>query len=295
MSDSKKRCCLRIAGFGIAIESDQPLLIEEGYKPFIAANDIDCSISIQCHAGLVNAPKASGTPAYQASYEEGKLWEVFEEEDQLTINVYQPEKPHGLQQVCMVDRDLKTWQVWSEPQAVEGSVLINPLEYPLGPLIMYHLTLIEECIMIHASGVAINDNGSIFTGVSGKGKTTMARLWFEAGAEVLNDDRLIIRKEKGGYTVHNTPMFYEDKPRSASLKAIHIIHHAKENVAERLTGAESVAAVAANCIQHGYRSESVAKHLAFLEKLVLEVPVYEVGFLPDSSIVQYLQQTHAAN
>lgn len=288
MSDSKKRRCLYIAGFAIAIESDQPLLIEAGYEPFLAANDIDCSIFVQCRTGLVNAPKPSGTPAYQASDEEGKLWEVFENENQLIINVYQPEKPHGLQQVCLVDKGLETWQVWSEPQAVEGSVLINPLAHPLGPLIMYHLTLIEECIMIHASGVALNQKAKIFTGVSGKGKTTMARLWFESGADVLNDDRLIIRKEKDGYSVHNTPMFYADEPRSAKLEAVHIIHHAKQNSTRNLEGAEAVSSVMANCIQHGYRKEILGKHLEFLTEMVAEIPVHAVGFLPNNSIVEHL-------
>jgi hypothetical protein len=284
---------LCIADCIITLTSDEGVHVDDGYTPFVVgSHGYTESIAVACNSWLENAPKCTGESLYQAKDENGKLWEIFDAAEGILIHVYSPEAPYALQQVCAVSENYSSWHVWSNPNADN---LLDPLAYPLGPLIMYHLTLIEDVIMIHASGVAMNGNGSIFTGVSGKGKTTMARLWFEAGADVLNDDRLIIRKEKDGYSVHNTPMFYEDKPRSAPLSTIHIIRHASNNIAERLTGAESVAAVAANCIQHGYRSESIAKHLAFLEKLVLEVPVYEVGFLPDSSIVQYLQQTHAAN
>lgn len=288
MSDSKKRRCLRIAGCGIAIESDQAFSVEEGYEPFLTADDMDCSISIQCLSGLANAPFPNCMASYQASDEEGKLWEIFESEGHLIIKVYRPEEPHDLQQACQVSSNYKYWKVWSESELYKGEEVLNPLAYPLGPLIMYHLSLIEECIMIHASGVALNGKGNIFTGVSGKGKTTMARLWFESGAKVLNDDRLIIRRIGNDYEIHNTPMFYADEPRKAKLDAIHIIHHAKQNSMRKLGGAEAVSAVMANCIQHGYRKETIDSHLAFLTEMKETVPVYEVGFLPDTSIVDLL-------
>jgi len=47
--------------------------------------------------------------------------------------------------------------------------------------------------MIHASGVNNAGHGYIFSGVSGKGKSTMAKLWDNSGARVIHDDRLILR------------------------------------------------------------------------------------------------------
>jgi hypothetical protein len=282
---------LCIADCIITLTSDEGVHLDDGCKPFVLGSDgYTESIAVECNSRLENAPKCTGESLYQAKDENGKLWEIFDAAEGILIHVYSPEAPYALQQVCAVSENYSSWHVWSNPNADN---LLDPLAYPLGPLIMYHLTLIEDVIMIHASGVAMNGKASIFTGVSGKGKTTMARLWFEAGADVLNDDRLIIRKEKDGYSVHNTPMFYEDTPRSASLKAIHIIRHAKKNVAEQLLGAEAIASVSANCIQHGYRGESVQKHLNFLSELVSKIPVYDVGFLPERSIVDYLQKTHA--
>ncbi|MCB9186995.1 MAG: hypothetical protein H6601_09640 [Flavobacteriales bacterium] len=287
MTSTEKPIHLRIAGFVISLQADGAVYIDDGYAPFVVdGSSSEISIAVTCSSGLEHAPTCSGRPLYEASDENGKLWEILESDDGMFINVYSPEAPYALQQVCLVSEDHRSWQVWCNPNE---NRLLNSLAYPLGPLIMYHLTLIEDCMMIHASGVAVHGRGKIFTGVSGKGKTTMARLWFQSGAEVLNDDRLIIRKETIGYSVHNTPMFYADEPRSAQLDAIHVIHHAKQNSLRKLDGAEAVSAVLANCIQHGYRKETIDRHLAFLTEMIESVPVYEVGFVPDASIVAHIQ------
>ena len=67
--------------------------------------------------------------------------------------------------------------------------------------------------MIHASGVYYNGRGYLFSGVSGKGKTTMAGLWDNIGAQVIHDDRLIIRSIDGVYRMFNTPVYRNDEPR----------------------------------------------------------------------------------
>ena len=71
---------------------------------------------------------------------------------------------------------------------------IDPFEYPLDGLILYYLTVINGDIMIHASGVNNQGQGYLFSGVSGKGKSTMAKLWNNTGAKVIHDDRLIYQK-----------------------------------------------------------------------------------------------------
>ena len=65
------------------------------------------------------------------------------------------------------------WELWFE----EADNATDPMEYPLDGLILYYLTVIHGDIMIHASGINSAGHGYIFSGVSGKGKTTMAKLW----------------------------------------------------------------------------------------------------------------------
>ena len=83
--------------------------------------------------------------------------------------------------------------------------------------------------MIHASGVNYSGKGYLFSGVSGKGKSTMAKLWDNHGAKVIHDDRLIIRNTGNGYRMYNTPVYNNDEPLDSPLNKIFIIEHGTEN------------------------------------------------------------------
>ena len=103
----------------------------------------------------------------------------------------------------------------------------DPMEYPLDGLILYYLTVISGDIMIHGSGVNYNNQGYLFSGISGMGKTTMAKLWDDHGAEIIHDDRLIIRKSSTGYSMYNTPVYRNDEPRRSDISTIFLIGHGK--------------------------------------------------------------------
>lgn len=289
---------LQIAGFtiGLVNRSELPLVLEDGYTDFVPVDySKPFDVSVNVHQGIPANLKSLSSPIYEAVFEGNVLWKIFLAENQrLLFHVFSPERPNGLQQVAELDADRTTWTVYLEATKQNGLLGLVPLNYPLGPLIMYYLTVRFDAVMIHSSCVTENGDAHLFTGVSGKGKSTMARLWFENGAEVLNDDRLIIRKENEKYVVHNTPMFYQDRPRRAFLKNASIIHHAEKNNSVELTGAEAVSQLAANIIQHGYDGNAIAHHLDFLAAMVKKVNVFSLGFLPDHSIIEYLKTNEPA-
>jgi len=279
---------LRIADFIIEINQKDasPIELDEGYEPFVVELDgIQPDLIVSAYGRLTDEEIPTGKLLYSAQMPEGELWNVSQCGETYIFNIFDAESPGTLQQICTTNSLFREWNVYMVSKTDKNSS-IEPLKYPLGPLLMYYLTVNHDAIMIHASGISDNGLGRIFTGVSGKGKSTMARIWFEEGAEVLNDDRLIIRKEKDGYTIHNTPMFYADKPRSSKFNAAYIIRHETENVLEKLSGAMAVSSIAANCIQHGYDRKMVEHHLNFLSEMVNEISVQSLGFVPNKSVVQ---------
>lgn len=280
---------LSIADFVIELvnESDDIVALEDGYLPFVTnENAFSTSIKIHAHSGISPELKTLENVIYSAEFEGNCLWKIARVDDGLRFHVFNPEAPFELQQVAVLNADMTEWTIYSEPVQKGRDSKIIPLLYPMGPLVMYYLTVKFEAVMIHGSGVSDNGNGRIFTGVSGRGKTTMAKLWFDAGAEVLNDDRLIIRRNEEGYVVYNTPMFYQDKPRFANLTAIYSIHHSKTNNLIELKGTDAVAAVLPNLIQHGYQSELINHHLNFVTEMIDKISIYNLGFVPDESVVQ---------
>ena len=162
------------------------------------------------------------------------------------------------------------------------------MEYPLDGLILYYLTVLHGDIMIHASGVCYKNHGYIFSGISGSGKSTMARLWDISGVITIHDDRLIVRKEGKGYMMYNTPVYNDDEPKESRLDRIFIIEHGEENKIIPLRGAESVSRIMANSIQHGWDAGIIANLLDSVSVLSTAVPVARFHFRPDKSAVDHI-------
>jgi hypothetical protein len=91
-----------------------------------------------------------------------------------------------------------------------------------------------------------------------------------------------------GYTVFNTPMYYSDIPKEAPLTAIYLISHSPDNRISKLSGALAVSRVMAFCIQNNFDPQYIASRLNFLSELCAQIPVYELGFVPDQSVIQFI-------
>jgi hypothetical protein len=89
--------------------------------------------------------------------------------------------------------------------------------------------------------------------------------------------------------MHNTPMYYVDIPKEKPLHSIYLICHSRENIINKLSGATAVSRLMAYCIQHGYNSIILQHHLEFLTQLCSKVSIYEVGFKPDTEIVDLIK------
>jgi hypothetical protein len=153
---------------------------------------------------------------------------------------------------------------------------------------MHYLTVKSDAVMIHASCVFDGKKGRIFTGFSGNGKSTISKIWADAGNLIINDDRIIIRKSDGRYYAYNTPMYYSDISKKAPLDAIYLISHCPENRMKKISGALAVSKVLAFCIQNNFEQKLIQNHLNFLSELSAHVSVYELGFVPDASVVKFI-------
>jgi len=170
--------------------------------------------------------------------------------------------------------------------------LLDPFFHPLGVLVLNEIVSESNGFMIHASGVNDHGNGYLFSAVSGTGKTTMADLWVQKGATVINDDRLIVRSSvEGNFYIHNTPMpYYQDERKTAPLKACFLLKQSTENYISRLNEIQGVLGLMGNCIQHLYNQSRIENHMSLIQKLVQQCKVFEVGFKPDTNIIDLIRK-----
>jgi len=279
---------LVIADYTIKINSELPLYLEEGYLPFLKEGAVTNSdISVECLSGIPEELKKETSFLFEAENENQKFYSIFRQNKGYGFYIYDQQETDTIQQVALLDETMTNWKIYSRPLP-DGTLF--SLKYPMGPILMYYLTVKNDAMMIHASGIFDGKKGRLFTGFSGYGKSTMSKLWLSCGNQVINDDRIIIRKQDGGFYMHNTPMYYKDMPKKSPVSAIHLIRHAPGNSCKKVSGAQAVSRVLAFCIQNNFDKQFVQNHLCFISELCSVADIYETGFLPDTDIVRHIQE-----
>jgi len=288
---------LNIAGYNIRVEAISPetdLIPGRRFENSIVA-DKDSDITIVVHQWPGEFPTGTERVFHAPLVEEingdiikknDNFWAIYKHRSSLFIKTIFPYTKCTKDGFLKFSLTSRTWELFLP----EGVHTADPLEYPLDGLILYYLTVMNGDIMIHASGVNHAGRGYLFSGVSGRGKTTIAKLWDNAGGKVIHDDRLIIRRTGDKYMMHNTPVYLNDTPSFSPLTRIFLIEHGKENIMIPVTGASAVSLMLANCIQHNWNPEIIARLMGAVSIMCSELPVVRLMFRPDRSIIDYIME-----
>lgn len=289
---------LEIAGFCLHFyceEKETVIYIPEPYEPFVVENgtpDISIRVSYGLPEGLEKAPlvfKASN-PDSQEPVNNNCLWGIHTHKGLNYVVTAEPYRHIHPYLTAYCPQESNEWTLFaSEKIKKDGHFLLNPLAYPMGPLLLYHLALYNNAIMIHASGVEADANGFLFSGFSGVGKSTMAGLWSQTGHKVINDDRLLLRVEQGQCFMYNTPMTYKDVPKKTKLTKAFLLKQHQSNYLTEITGTDKLMRFMAFCIQHHYNKEHIKQIMSTVRAIINCISVYELGFVPDTTVVDLLK------
>jgi len=141
-------------------------------------------------------------------------------------------------------------------------------------------------LLFHAAGIVRGRWAYLFFGHSGSGKTTVARL--SSDAQVLNDDLVLLGREGEGWHVHSTPFWNPTQVRSggvarAPLRALFHLVQDTEAYLEPLPPARGLAELVASTPVIPADPGRLSQLLAFHQRLLADVPAYDLHFLPDPS------------
>jgi hypothetical protein len=282
----KSRLQLTIADFHIHLFADFSLLADEGHQPFISTSDTNTAdIKIDCHP-IGALPFSTDNIAFEAANDTQLFYRIYTIETGLGFIIYN-QQTNEVQQYATLSADFTQWNIWSE---LLPENTLDPLRYPMGPIMMHYMTMKYNAVMMHASCTFDGEKGRMFSGFSGVGKSTMSRIWAETGSQIINDDRLILREQNGKIRVYNTPMYYCDKPKSTVLDGIFLISHSPENKINQLSGAMAMSKVMAFSIQNNFDKQFIASRLDLFSRICSLVPVFELGFVPDQSVISFIRE-----
>jgi MoaA/NifB/PqqE/SkfB family radical SAM enzyme len=145
---------------------------------------------------------------------------------------------------------------------------------------------------LHSCGVNFEGKGLLFAGHSEAGKSTMATM-LQGKAEILCDDRMIARKQQGGFRIYGT-WSHGDVPdvsaNSAPLTAIMFLKKAGENKIIPITDKKEVTRRILACLIKPFiTADWWEKTLSLIEDMAITVPCYELYFDKSGKAVEILR------
>ncbi len=150
----------------------------------------------------------------------------------------------------------------------------------------------EGGLLLHAAGVLTEHGAWVFTGASGAGKSTLSDMFAARDACVLSDERIIIRKVVGEFTVFGTPwsgLGQQATNAAGPLTALYCIRHGEGAHALRRMSARafSLFVLPQSFLPHWDR-DGMDRTLAFLAELTERVHCADLAFVKNPDVVDYL-------
>lgn len=146
-------------------------------------------------------------------------------------------------------------------------------------------------LIAHASAVKYRDHYFLFMGASGDGKSTMAEIWHRNGGQILNDDRLIIRKPGRSFRLYATPWhgtYGHVTALEGPLRCVYILKHAGRNYVRPITGLNAVTHVFQRIFPTFWDGAGIEFALDYCHQIVNNIPIVELGFVPNDHIIDFI-------
>jgi hypothetical protein len=285
---------LRVGDLTFALTSSDPSLKLEAQgaaKHFVVdGGEADVSIQVVWENSL---KAAAGEKLFDA----GSLWQLYRQGDGYLFRFTAPGFGPLPYKTARFNGDFTSGELSLRAACFHRGEPVYPLEYPLDELLMVNLLAHQRGVEVHACGVRDSDGrGYLFLGQSGAGTTTMARLW-PPSAQVLSDDRIILRLLDGRLWMYGTPWHGEAELACAvrtPLTGMFFLQKGGRNEIVPLPPAGTVARLVACSFIPFHSIPGVDYTLGFLQQVTESVPCLELRFVPDGHVVDFVRRTAEA-
>jgi hypothetical protein len=176
------------------------------------------------------------------------------------------------------------------PATARGRIqqTINPYSLDSVLRIVHTLLLARRGgFLVHASSAIRNGRAFLFPGVSGAGKTTIARL-APPDAALLTDEISYVIPQDGAYFAVGTPFFGElarvGENLRAPIECVYLLAKGSENKIEPVVGAEAVRGLLGNILFFARDPEFVKQVFDAAVDFAGRVPVRRLTFAPDARV-----------
>ena len=223
------------------------------------------------------------------------LWAIYNYQGKLIFkDIFNRRVSNGDSRICSWDKDSGVVKLYLNGNSPLGRPL-NPLAYPLGPLILLNKLGQKGEFFLHASGVkCAKDEGLVFCGNSGSGKSTMARIWLKnRSGTVLNDDRIIVRRSQGRFIAYGCPWYLKSKKlvshEKLEIRKLFFLRHSKHNYVKPIEKKAAFWKLIRQAYFPVWDKEAASKSISFIQDLSQELRCFELGFRPTPEIIDFIR------
>lgn len=271
---------LSIAGVPIRMELEQPVPMTDAFRPFLTQEE----------------------PVYTGRFRQVPELGAIDARCLFTGNCFRVH-PDGVRSFFDAPRDLTAYAAARtdlESGTVEvrylekGAHCVSQMDNSFFHLGFEGLLIRRDRVCFHAACIRTNQGGILFSGPSGIGKSTQARLWCEhRGAELINGDRPILQRTSGGFLAWGSP--YAGSSRcfvndSVPVRAVVFLAQEPKNRIRRLKTAEAFRRIYGQLTMYSWDPFFVERACDLAQALAEQVPCWELGCVPDETAVALLEE-----
>lgn len=274
---------LSVAGVGITLETEQPLLESENFKPFLLDGR-------RTDVRAVFSPVDALPPVTNVIFSQSSIWVTKDDFGQ--ILTFFRDRPEDSSFYACTRWEGENIRVEYLPAYGQRVSELSNCFFHIG---LESILLRHDRLCLHASCVDTTFGGLLFSGVSGIGKSTQAELWCRyRGARQINGDRPILSRQGEKWRAWGSP--YAGSSRchvndSCPVTAIFLLAQEKECSLRRLSPAQAFRGIWPGLTVHSYDPAFVEKASALAIDLAAAVPVYRFGCTPDENAVIFLENS----
>jgi MoaA/NifB/PqqE/SkfB family radical SAM enzyme len=266
-----------IAGITVMVEADLPITDQTfaaKFRQFEVGGPGPELISIRHHFSM---PDITGRDLGQEVHRQ-LAWTVYRKGNSWIYLWARGLNDPTPQRVAVFNHDYTRARIYSNNDEVflRGNCHTLTL-FPTDQVLLAWIMADHAACVLHSSGAILNGQGLLFVGHSQAGKSTMVKM-LQGKAEILCDDRNIVRRWPEGFRVHGT-WSHGDVPlvsaASAPLAAICFLRKSRQNRLIPLKSGKKAMGELLSClIKPLVTADWWQKTLALVEAIVREVPCY---------------------
>lgn len=275
---------LRLGGILFYFLTDSSFIINRELFPFLAENeertDITVLVSRDWESARLPVTEPAGEDAILKYYVEGNV--------RFCITKGGPKGPVAC--TCYTTDFRKVRCVLNDepflmPPKKLGSILRM--------LPMREIFLHFHALFLHGSQISIRQKGIVFSAPSGGGKSTQAMLWKTyRDAEIICNDRTLLRKDGGRWRTHGYPLDGSAPVCSGQvfdLGSVVLLKQGAANEVRRLKTKSAIVRLMPQVVMDVWSSESRSRTLELLLELLSDIPVYLLTCTADERAVEILE------